>query len=72
MTNIGAAFTVRFLRNGDTITITRDIVKIGIGHTASDCYFDVSIELEPMPVCELLLDDDGSLLLDDDGGRLID
>ena len=27
MTNIGAAFTVRFLRNGDTITITRDIVK---------------------------------------------
>ena len=27
MTNIGAAFTVRFLRNGDTITITRDIIK---------------------------------------------
>ena len=28
MTNIGAAFTVRFLRNGDTITVKRDIVKI--------------------------------------------
>src|SRR5574344_2162892 len=27
MTNIGAAFTVRFLRNGDTITITRDVIK---------------------------------------------
>ena len=27
MTNIGAAFTVRFLRNGDTITVKRDIVK---------------------------------------------
>ena len=27
MTNIGAAFTVRFLRNGDSITITRDIIK---------------------------------------------
>ena len=52
--------------------ISADIDKIGIGHTASNCYFDVSIELEPMPVCELLLDDDGSLLLDDDGGRLID
>ena len=52
--------------------ISADIDKIGIGHTASDCYFDVSIELEPMPVCELLLDDNGSLLLDDDGGRLID
>ena len=27
MTNIGAAFTVRFLRNGDTITVNRYIVK---------------------------------------------
>ena len=27
MTNIGAAFTVRFLRNGDTITVQRYIVK---------------------------------------------
>ena len=27
MTNIGAAFTVRFLRNGDTITVKRYIVK---------------------------------------------
>lgn len=27
MTNIGAAFTVRFLRNGDTITVKRVIVK---------------------------------------------
>ena len=27
MTNIGAAFTVRFLRNGDSITITRLVVK---------------------------------------------
>ena len=52
--------------------ISADIDKIGIGHTASDCYFDVSIELEPMPVCELLLDDDGSLLLDDNSSRLID
>lgn len=52
--------------------ISADIDKIGIGHTASNSYFDVGIELEPMPVCELLLDDDGSLLLDDNGGRLID
>ena len=27
MTDIGAAFTVRFLRNGDSVTITRLVVK---------------------------------------------
>ncbi|MGN1229899.1 MAG: hypothetical protein ACI4T5_09665 [Prevotella sp.] len=52
--------------------ISADISKIGIGHQASDCYFDLSFELEPMPVCELLLDDDGTALLDDDGTMLID
>ena len=52
--------------------IFAEIKKIGIGNSASNCYFDVEIELEPMPVCELLLDDDGTPLLDDDGGYLID
>lgn len=52
--------------------IYADIDKIGIGHSADNCYFDVAIELEPMPVCELLLDDDGTALLDDDGAMMID
>lgn len=51
--------------------ISADINKIGIGHSASNCYFDLGIELEPMPVCELLLDDDGTPLLDDDGTTML-
>lgn len=51
--------------------ISADINKIGIGHAASNCYFDLGIELEPMPVCELLLDDDGTPLLDDDGTTML-
>ena len=52
--------------------ISGEMGMIGIGDTASDCDCGVSIELEPMPVCELRRDDDGSMLLDDNSSRLID